>query len=39
MMYVNKFNFFFPVYTNFLVIIGSLNSFKVLKVLKNSRSK
>ena len=38
MMYVNKFNFFFPVYTIFLVI-GSFNPFKVLKVLKNSRSK
>ena len=38
MMYVNKFNFFFPVYTIFLVI-GSFNTFKVLKVLKNSRSK
>ena len=36
MMYVNKFNFFFPVYTNFRVIIGCFNPFKVLK---NSGSK
>ena len=33
MMYVNKFNFFFPVFTNFRVIIGSFNPFKVLKNL------